>query len=49
MDVNKSALAAADTKYAEQEGWYVEPSVKVLPTLGILPVTANGIIPLPTV
>lgn len=34
-DVNKSALAAADTKYAEQEGWYVEPSVKVLPTLGI--------------
>ena len=34
-DVNKSALAIADTKYAEQEGWYVEPSVKVLPTVGI--------------
>lgn len=33
-DVNTSALVAADTKYAEQEGWYIEPSVKVLPTLG---------------
>lgn len=34
-DVNKAALVAADTKYAEQEGWYIEPSIKVLPNLGI--------------
>lgn len=34
-DMNDAALAAADQKRSEQEGWYVEPSFKVLPTLGV--------------
>lgn len=34
-DLNESAMAAGDRKRGEQEGWYVEPSFKVLPTLGV--------------
>lgn len=34
-DLDKAALAAGDRKRAEQEGWYVEPYVKVLPKLTV--------------
>lgn len=34
-DINKSALAAGNQKRAEQNGWYIEPSWKVLPTVGL--------------
>lgn len=34
-DLDRAALAAADRKRADQEGWYVEPSVKVLPKLAV--------------
>ncbi|HCT41948.1 MAG TPA: porin [Moraxellaceae bacterium] len=34
-DMNENALLAADQKRAEQKGWYVEPSWKVVPTVGV--------------
>lgn len=34
-DMNDNALLAADQKRSEQEGWYVEPSWKVTPAVGI--------------
>lgn len=34
-DLDRAALAAADRKRAEQEGWYVEPSVRVTPALAL--------------
>lgn len=34
-DLDRAALAAADRKRADQEGWYVEPSFKVLPKLAV--------------
>lgn len=34
-NMNDSALAAADRKRSEQQGWYVEPSFRVLPQLGV--------------
>ncbi len=34
-ELDAAALVAADKKRAEQNGWYVEPAWKVLPTLGV--------------
>lgn len=34
-DLDRTALAGADQKRADQEGWYVEPSFKVLPRLAV--------------
>lgn len=34
-DMNENALLTADQKRAEQKGWYVEPSWKVVPTVGV--------------
>lgn len=34
-DLDRAALATADKKRADQEGWYVEPSFKVLPKLAV--------------
>lgn len=34
-DLDRAALAAGDQKRADQEGWYVEPSFKVLPRLSV--------------
>lgn len=34
-DLDRAALATADQKRADQEGWYVEPSFKVLPKLAV--------------
>lgn len=34
-DLNDAAMAAADRKRSGQKGWYVEPSFKVLPEVGI--------------
>lgn len=34
-DLNDAAMAAADRKRSAQKGWYVEPSFKVLPEVGI--------------
>lgn len=34
-DMNDNALLAADQKRSEQKGWYVEPSWKVTPTVGV--------------
>lgn len=34
-DLDRAAMAAGDQKRSEQEGWYVEPYVKVLPRLTV--------------
>lgn len=34
-DLDRAALAAADQKRAQQQGWYVEPSLRVLPKLAV--------------
>jgi len=34
-DLDKSALAVANQKRAEQSGWYIEPSFKVTPAVGV--------------
>lgn len=34
-DLDRAALAAADRKRAEQQGWYVEPSLRVLPKVAV--------------
>lgn len=34
-EFNEGAMAPADQKRAEQNGWYVEPSWKVTPTVGV--------------